>query len=80
MPASGFHASSKRCPGAWLEISVTMRPMKIGELGVLLGDFLEARRVGDQLLRRELLGQLVVAGAKLVQFFRKCKNGHCNSS
>ncbi len=50
------------------------------EFSVLLGDFLEARRIGDKLLRGELLGQLIVARAELVQFFRECENGHCNSS
>ncbi len=40
------------------------------ELGVLLGDLLETRRIGDKLLSGELVGQLVVSGAELVEFFR----------
>jgi len=32
-----------------------------GELGVLLGDLLEARRVGDEFLCGELIGQVVIA-------------------
>ncbi len=51
-----------------------------GELGVLLGDFLKARRVGDEFLGGELIGQVVVAGAELVEFFRERENGHCDSS
>src|SRR5260370_356012 len=50
------------------------------ELGVLLGDFLIARGIGSDFGGRELLRQLVVAGAKLIQFFRKRKNGHCSTS
>jgi len=34
-----------------------------GELGVLLGYLLEARRVGDEFLRGELIGEVVVSGA-----------------
>ncbi len=47
------------------------------ELGVLLGDFLEARRVRDELRRRKLVGQLVVTSAELIQFVRKrhCRHG-----
>ena len=47
---------------------------------VLLGDFLEPRRIRNELLRRKLLRQFVVPRAQLIQFFRECENGHCNSS
>ena len=50
------------------------------ELSVLLGDFLVARGIGSHFRSRKLLRQLVVAGAKLVQFFIQCKNGHCSTS
>ena len=39
------------------------------ELGVLLGELLEARRIGHGLRSRELLRQLVVARLQLIQFF-----------
>lgn len=38
------------------------------KFGVLLGDFLEARGVRRDFRRRELLRELVVAGAQLIQF------------
>jgi len=50
------------------------------EFGLLLGDFLEARRVRNDLRRGKFLRELVVASAKLIQFFSKRKNGHCSAS
>ncbi len=46
------------------------------QFGVLLGDFLELRRVGDQLGGGELASEFVVAGAELVQFFGKSDYSH----
>src|SRR5271156_3879247 len=43
---------------------------------MLLGDLLELRRVGGEFRRRKLLGQLVVAGAQLIQFFIKRQYAH----
>jgi hypothetical protein len=50
------------------------------QLRLLFGDFLEARRVRHNLRRGKFLRQLVVARAKLVQFFCQCKNGHGSTS
>src|SRR5207244_7916792 len=50
------------------------------ELGVLLRDFLVARGVGGHFGSRKLLRQLVVAGAKLIQFFSKGQCSHGKSS
>src|SRR5213083_2522330 len=50
------------------------------EFGVLLRNFLVARGIGSHFGGRKLLRQLVVAGAKLIQFFSKRKNGHRSTS
>src|SRR6266481_6772951 len=61
-----------------LELAVLLDNFR--KLGVLLGDFLVARGVGGHFGSGKLLGQLVVAGSKLVQFFIQRKNGHCSTS
>src|SRR5207302_7324844 len=50
------------------------------EFGVLLGDFLVARGIGSHFGSGELLRQLVVASAKLVQLFSKGQCSHGKSS
>ena len=50
------------------------------ELGLLLGDFLEACGVRDDLRGGKFLRELVIASTKLIQFLSKRKNGHCSTS
>src|SRR5690349_2965119 len=50
------------------------------QLGMLFGNFLEARGIAHQFGRRELLRHLLVARIKLVQFFSQCQYGHGKSS
>ena len=49
------------------------------ELRVLLGDLLEARGVRRDFRGRELLSELIVASAELIQFVRQCHYGHGKS-
>src|SRR5207244_9388786 len=49
------------------------------KLGVLLGDLLVARGIGSHFGSRKLLRQLVVARAKLIQFFGKGQCSHGKS-
>ena len=49
------------------------------EVGVLLGELLEARGVVDDFRRGELLRHFVVADFELVEFFGKRENGHWDS-
>jgi hypothetical protein len=46
------------------------------ELRVLLGELLEARGVGDDFGRGELLSHFLVAGIELVELFGQGENSH----
>ena len=46
------------------------------EFGVLLGELLEARGIGDDFGRGEFLGHLLVADVELVELFGERENGH----
>src|SRR5689334_17131476 len=50
------------------------------QLGMLFGNFLEARGIADDFRRRKLLRHLLVTRIKLVQFFSQCQYGHGKSS
>ena len=50
------------------------------ELGVLLRDLLQPRRVAHHFRRRKLLRHLLVPQIELVQFFSQCKYGHGETS
>jgi len=43
---------------------------------VLLGELLEARRIGDNISGGKLLGHLFVTIAKLIEFFGEREDGH----
>jgi hypothetical protein len=49
------------------------------EIGVLLGEFLEARGIGDDLGSGQFLGHFLVAGVELIEFFGKRESGHWDS-
>ena len=46
------------------------------EVGVLLGEFLEARGVVDRFRGWRVAGHFLVTDFELVEFFGKCENGH----
>jgi len=46
------------------------------ELGVLLGELLEAGGIADDLRGRELAGHLLETRVELIEFFGKGENGH----
>jgi hypothetical protein len=76
----GFEKHLVRAGEIFLDLLVlTVLGDDFGELSVLLGDLLEPRRVGDELLRGELIGQLIVTSAKLIEFLRESDNGHWDS-